>query len=93
MVCRRPVLLAELSPAILRKLPINEITPTLLIREPQLNRYMSALLNASNQPGYLFFSGNTFQQRYCPKCVYVGECFKDSPPRAIVYASTLVGVP
>ncbi len=78
-VCRRPVLLGELSPAILRKLPINELAPTLLIREPQLDRYMSALLNASNQPGYLFFSGKTFQQLYCPKCIYVGECFKDAP--------------
>ena len=78
-VCRRPVLLGELSPAILRKLPINEITPTLLIREPQLSRYMSSLLNASNQPGYWFLSGKGFQQLYCPKCIYVGECFKDSP--------------
>ena len=78
-VCRRPVLLAELNPAILRKLPINEITPTLLIREPQLNRYLSALLNASNQPGYLFYSGQTFQQLYCPKCIYVGESVKDAP--------------
>ena len=78
-VCRRPVLLGELSPAILRKLPINEITPTLLIREPQSSQYMSALLNASNQPGYLFFSGKTFQQLYCPKCIYVGASFKDSP--------------
>ncbi len=78
-VCRRPLLLGELSPAILRKLPINEISPTLLIREPQLNRYMSSLLNASNQPGYLFFSANMFQRLYCPKCIYVGECFKDSP--------------
>ena len=78
-VCRRPILLGELSPAILRKLPINEVTPTLLIREPQLSRYTSSLLNASNQPGYLFFCGTTFQQLYCPKCIYVGECFKDSP--------------
>jgi len=78
-VCRRPVLLGELSPAILRKLPINEITPTLLVREPQLSRYMSALLNASNQPGYLFLRGKTFQQLYCPKCIYAGECFKTSP--------------
>jgi hypothetical protein len=77
-VCRRPVLLGELSPAILRKLPINEISPTLLVREPQLSRYTSALLNASNQPGYLFFTGNTFEQLYCPKCIYVGEGFKDS---------------
>jgi hypothetical protein len=79
-VCRRPVLLGEVSPAILRKLPINEITPTLLIRDSQSSRYMSSLLNASNQPGYLFFSGNTFQQLYCPKCIYLGECFKDPPP-------------
>jgi hypothetical protein len=78
-ICRRPILLGELSPAILRKLPINELTPTLLIREAQLNRYMSALLNASNQPGYLFFSGKTFQQLYCPKCIYVGDGFKDAP--------------
>ena len=78
-VCCKPVLLGELSPTVLRKLPINEITPTLLIREPQLNRYMSALLNASNQPGYLFFNGQTFQQLYCPKCIYVGEQSKDHP--------------
>lgn len=76
-VCHRPVLLAELSPTILRKLPINEITPTLLVREPQLSRYMSALLNASNQPGYLFLTGDGFQQLYCPKCIYAGEQSKD----------------
>ncbi len=78
-VCRRPVLLGELSPLILRKLPIAQITPTLLIREAQLNRYTSALLNASAQPGYLFFNGETFEQFYCPKCIYVGELFKDPP--------------
>jgi len=77
-VCRRPILLGELSPAILRRLAINEITPTLLIREPQLSRYTSALLNSSNQPGYLFLSGDTLQPLYCPKCIYVGERFKDS---------------
>lgn len=77
-VCRRSLLLGELSPAILRRLPIDELTPTLLVREPQMNRYMSALLNASNQPGYLFLSANMFEQFYCPKCIYVGECFKDS---------------
>ena len=80
-VCRRPVLLGELSASILRKLPIYPILPTLLIRESQLNRQMYALLDASNQPGYLFFSsksGKTFQQLYCPKCIYVGECVKDA---------------
>ena len=76
-VCRRSVLLGELSPRILRKLPIADFTPTLLIREVQLNRYTSALLNASAQPGYLFFDGESFEQFYCPKCTYVGELFKD----------------
>jgi hypothetical protein len=90
-VCRRPILLGELSPAILRKLPINEITPTLLIREPQLSRYTSSLLNASNQPGYLFLSGTTFQQLYCPKCIYVGEFFKDSPATSSVVQINLGG--
>jgi hypothetical protein len=75
-VCRRPVLLGELSPAILRKLPIDELTPTLLIREPRLNRQTAALLNASNQPWYLFSSGKTFHRLYCPKCIYVGEGLK-----------------
>jgi len=78
-VCRRPILLGELSLAVLRRLPINEVTPTLLIREPQLSRYTSSWLSASNQPGYLFLSGNTLQELYCPKCIYVGEHFKDSP--------------
>ena len=75
-VCRRPILLGELSLAIFRKLPINAIRPTLLIREPQLNRYLSLLLNSSNQRGYLFYSGKAFQELYCPKCIYVGEYFK-----------------
>jgi hypothetical protein len=77
-VCRRPLLLGELSATILRKLPIYPIRPTLLVRESQFNRSISAMLNASNQPGYLFLSGNTFQQLYCPKCIYVGEYVKDA---------------
>lgn len=77
-VCRRPVLLGELSPATVRRLPIDKIRPTLLIRESQLSRHTSAMLNASNQPGYLFLAGNTFQQLYCPKCIYVGESLNDS---------------
>jgi len=58
---------------------VFNLTDTIPPHTVWMSRYMSALLNASNQPGYLFFSGNTFQQLYCPKCVYVGECFKDSP--------------
>ena len=62
IVCCRPIMLGELRPAILRRLPIAQLRPTLLIREPHLNRYTSALLNASNQPGYLFFNGEDFGQ-------------------------------
>ena len=78
-VCRRPVLLADLSPAILRVLPITKIMPTLLIRQPHLTRHIASLLDASNQPGYLFLNGGTFQQLYCPKSFYLGEHFKDQP--------------
>ena len=77
VVCCRPILLGELRPTILRKIPIACMTPTLLIREPHLNRYSSALLNASTEPGYLFFNGEDFGQLYCPKCIYVGEFSKD----------------
>jgi hypothetical protein len=73
-VCHTPLLLAELNPAVLRKLDLDKLGPvTLLLREPQLNQRMAALLNASNQPGYWFFNGEKFQALYCPKCIYVGE--------------------
>jgi hypothetical protein len=71
-VCRRPVLLANLSPAVLLALPVRELMPTLLLRQPQLNRQIASLLEASNQPGYLFFHRENFQQLYCPKCIYMG---------------------
>jgi hypothetical protein len=72
-VCRRPVLLADVNPAVLRALPLAELMPTLLIREPQLSKRTAALLDASNQPGYLVCSGDDFQQLYCAKCIYMGE--------------------
>ena len=72
-VCRRPVLLADVSPVVLRALPLAELMPTLLIRKPQLSKRMAALLEASNQRGYLVCSGKGLQQFYCAKCVYIGE--------------------
>jgi hypothetical protein len=72
-VCRRPVLLADASPAVLSALPLAELMPTLLMREPQLNKRMAALLDASSQPGYLVRRNKDFQQFYCAKCVYIGE--------------------
>jgi hypothetical protein len=71
-VCRRPVLLADASPAVLSALPA-ELMPTLLMRKPQLNKRMAALLDASSQPGYLVRGNKDFQQFYCAKCMYIGE--------------------
>jgi hypothetical protein len=65
------------SPAVLGALPLGELMPTLLIREPQLSKRMAALLDASNQPGYLVRCGKDFQQLYCSKCIYVGENAKN----------------
>jgi hypothetical protein len=62
-----------MSPAILRALPVNELMLTLLISEPQLSKRMAALLEASNQPGYLVASGKDVRQFYCAKCIYLGE--------------------
>ncbi|MGB6250775.1 MAG: hypothetical protein WBF54_16770 [Terriglobales bacterium] len=76
-VCRRPVLLADANPAALSAIPLGELSPTLLMREPQLNRRTAALLNASCQPGYLVHRGKDFQQFYCAKCIYRGEPAKD----------------
>lgn len=76
-VCRRPVLLADASPAVLSAIPLGAMSPTLLMREPQLNKRMAALLNASSQPGYLVRGRKDFQEFYCAKCIYVGEQAKN----------------
>lgn len=76
-VCRRPVLLADASPAVLSALPLGALSPTLLMREPQLNKRMAALLDASSQPGYLVRRNKDFQPFYCAKCIYIGEAAKN----------------
>ena len=72
-VCRRPVLLAGISPASFRAITYNEVMPTLLIRAAQMNKTMVALLDASNQPGYFVSSGKDLWQYYGAKCIYIGE--------------------
>lgn len=78
-VCRRPVMLADVSPSTLRTFPISELMPTLLIRQPQLSKRMASILDASAQPGYLISDGNECHRLYCPKCVYVDEVSKSDP--------------
>lgn len=79
-VCRRPILIAGFSSALFRTFSIGELTPTLLIRDPQLNKRMASLLDASTQPGYLVSTGRDLQRLYCPKCVYVGDVKSDPQP-------------
>jgi hypothetical protein len=76
-VCRRPVLIADFSSALFRAFPIGELMPTLLIRDPELNKRMASLLDASTQPGYLVSTGKDLQRLYCPKCIYVGDVKSD----------------
>lgn len=76
-VCRRPILIADFSSALFRTFPVGELMPTLLIRDPQLNKRMASLLDASTQPGYLVSTGKDLQRLYCPKCVYVGDVRSD----------------
>ena len=71
-VCRRPVLLAGISPASLRAITSNDVMPTLLIRTSQLNKTMASLLEASSQPGYFVSSGKDVWQFYGAKCIYLG---------------------
>jgi len=78
-ICRRPLLLGELSPAVLRLLGTlrPKVTPTLLIREPRLSQRMAMWVESSNYRGYLVPLGRDLQHFYFPKGVYVGEHLKN----------------
>jgi hypothetical protein len=75
-ICRRPLLLGELSPAVLRLLGTlrPKVTPTLLVREPRLSKRVAMWLESSNYRGYLAAWGRDLQdQPHFPNGVYVGE--------------------
>lgn len=72
-VCRRPVLLAGMNSAVLKAIPLNELMPTLLIRETSLNKRKAELLDASDQKDYLVASGKDLRHYCCAKCIYLGE--------------------
>lgn len=72
-VCRRPILLAGVTPAVLKIIPIKELMPTLLIRGTGPSKRTAELLDASDQRGYLLASGGQLRQCYCARCVYLGE--------------------
>ncbi len=72
-VSRRPVLLAGMNSAVLKTIPINELMPTLLIRETRLSKRTAELLDALDQKDYFVASGTELGQFYCAKCIYLGE--------------------
>jgi hypothetical protein len=72
-VSRRPVLLAGINSAVLKAIPINELMPTLLIRETRLSSRKLDLLDASDQKDYFVATGAELRQFYCAKCIYLGE--------------------
>lgn len=80
-ICRRPLRLADLSSAVLLNLPLSGLRPTLLVRRPQLNSRFAALVEASNQRGYLAYGGKNLHELYCAKCIYMGE--QASPPLTV----------
>jgi hypothetical protein len=72
-VCRRPILLAGLSPAILKLIPIRELMPTLFIYQSRPSKRTEDLLDAGDYRGYFFAGGANMHQCYCAKCIYLGE--------------------
>jgi hypothetical protein len=71
--CRRPLLLAGLSPAVLKLIPIRELMPTLFIYESRPSKRTEELLDAGDYRGYFFASGANMHQCYCARCIYLGE--------------------
>ena len=69
-VCRLPFLLAAVGPAAFASLPM-EFTPTLLIREPELNKRMADLLRASAQRNCVTVGPRGVRDLYCAKAVFV----------------------
>jgi hypothetical protein len=72
-VCRRPVLLAGLNSAVLRAIPLQELSPTLLISHPRPSKRTVELLDASDRRGYFVANHKDLQQYYSARCVYLGE--------------------
>ncbi len=80
-VSHRPVLLASMNAALMKTIPINDLMPTLLIRETGLSKRKAELLDALDQKDYLVASGTEIGQFYCAKCIYLGE---DDSHQAVV---------
>jgi hypothetical protein len=72
-VCWRPILLGGISSAVFRAIAVEQLRPTLFIREPRMNKRKIQLLSASDQPGYLTVHGKETFDCYSARCIYIGE--------------------
>lgn len=71
-VCRRALLLADITPRTLRSLPLT-LRPTLLISQPDMSRRMDALMRASNYRGFYIPGANgTILDAYFPRATFIG---------------------
>ncbi|MDR3748870.1 MAG: hypothetical protein P4M04_12050 [Acidobacteriota bacterium] len=72
-VCRRPLMLAELTPVSFRSLPMH-LSPTLLLDQQRLRPNMQRLLRASSYRGlHLLGSRGSVVNPYGPKAIFCGS--------------------
>lgn len=72
-LCRRPLLLAELTPGTFRSLPMY-LSPTLLLAQPELRPSMQRLLDASSYHGlHLVGNGGRIIDLCCAKAILCGD--------------------
>jgi len=70
-MCRRSILLADVSQSNLSVLPL-ELSPTLLIHRPSVTRQFRNFMATSNRAGLSTIKKGRILDLCCPKAVYVG---------------------
>ncbi len=88
-LCRRALLLGDLSLAGLGSLPMD-LHPTLLVNQADLSRAACKVLRASSVRNTYFPGGRRLLDPFCAKAVYVGEPQRN---RSLGDAALLVTIP
>ena len=70
--CCLPLLMAGVNDSSLKGIDWN-LSPTLLLSEPNLTKRMAALLGSSTSKGYMVGTAGKYQDYFGPKAIYVGE--------------------
>ena len=77
-VCRRALLLADITPRSFRWLPMT-LRPTLLISQPDISKRMGALMRSSAHPGFYVPGLNgAIAELFCARAIFVGTGEMDS---------------